>query len=74
MSRATFRIVASDADARADLEVLADGASGTVPVRREAPGLSLECATGASVLGCEVRWATALRGDKAEFPVSLFPW
>ncbi len=71
MQQATFRVSASVADARTDLEVLAD-AAGTVPVRREAPGLPLECATGASVWGCGVSWATALRGDKAGCPVSLF--
>jgi hypothetical protein len=47
MSRATFQIWASDADACAYLEVLADDAAGTL-IRREAPKLSLECATRAS--------------------------
>ena len=73
MEKATFRATASVADAHTDLEVLAH-AAGTVPVRREAPGLPLECATGASVWGCGVSWAAVLRGDKAECPVSYFPW
>ena len=70
MQQATFEVSASVADARTDLEVLAD-AAGTAPVRREAPGLPLEYATGASVWGCGVSWATALRGDKIECQVSF---
>ena len=70
MPQATFGVVTSTVDACTDPEVLAD-AAGTVPVRREAPGLPLECATGASVWGCGVSWATALRGDKIEYQVSF---
>ena len=48
MLQATFGVVMSTVDTCTDLEVLADAAS-TVPVRREPPGLPLECATDASV-------------------------
>ena len=47
--KAALGVVTSTVDACADPEVLTDDAAGTVPVRREAPGLPLECATGASV-------------------------
>jgi hypothetical protein len=71
MLKATFGVVTSTVDACADPEALTDDAAGTAPVRREAPGLPLECATGASVWGCGVSWATALRGDKTENQVSF---
>ena len=71
MSRSTLGVVTSTVDACADPEVLTDDAAGTAPVRREAPGLPLECATGASVWGCGVSWGTALRGDKIEYQVSF---